>query len=483
MQYIKLSNSVVASLTSFVGVILYVKLQQFRKYVLSKQTILHHRNLLGYFELNNSSDSKYFVNCPSYWPLQFVLDCNLFIKFCFGGEGFMPINEKTFENLINEIDQDVHESFGSQSSFHRGLALFYDGLKRNYFLGGMAHLGLNSFVKSSLLQRKKVFTYVSNNPDVLNQNIGNPLVIMGLNRSGTTLLYNLLHTDLNSRSPFFYEIYGEYDHFPPATSRAAQYTDPRVKKIKDLFQLNEKLFPILADMQAKCHEVLPDSIEEDVIICEHQHHYFTHVPLVKDNGEFNRFILEPNKDYVYKYLKIYLQILQTGYTPQSHWTLKSPSHMLHLNCLINIFPGAKMIVCHRDPSESIPSFCYLIESVFGCYWESNTWDRRNLGTFVTELYKEMTERMMVFRDEHTELESQFIDIRFSDLIANPVRAVTIIYSKYGLEMPTYMPNKMNEYLAKNKMHKHGKPATSLEEYGLIKEVLDVEFSRYKDRFL
>lgn len=176
-------------------------------------------------------------------------------------------------------------------------------------------------------------------------------------------------------------------------------------------------------------------------------------------------------------------MLQTGYAPESHWTFKSPSHLLHLDSFMRTFPDARMVVLHRDPKVTVPSMCYLVEGIFGSYWSPNTWDRRTLGPYICELYELMTQRMMKYRAAHPEKAEQFIDIRFTELAADPVQQVQRIYQKFGLRYDDAMTAAMHSHLFSNPKHKHGRPDYTLAQYGLTAESVDARFAEYRARYL
>jgi hypothetical protein len=424
----------------------------------------------------NSGDR--FVNENVWWPVRWTETVNRVLQRSVGFS-LAKVDRKKITELIRV--QHVHEAFGNQDQFRQLLESFLAGFEANQHLSAVGYFSINSYAMTSLQARKECMDYVFAHPDVLNQKLEKPVVITGMHRTGSTLLFNLMHQDERSRSTFMYETYGNWPHMPSASSRAAHYTDPRMASLKQLLAQAEKIFPEGTAKRNKAHRTSYDMIEEETIIVAHQLNW--HMQAVLSGKEYKDLLFDMNKEYVFKYLRIYLQMLQTGYAPASHWTLKAPSHLLHIDSFMEAFPDARVVVLHRDPKATIASVSYLAEALFGSYWQPNTWDRHAIGSFAVELYKTMLERLMRYRDAHPEKDHQFLDIKFSDLEADPITQVQSIYRKFGIEYENSLTAKMQAYLTENKKHKYGKPDYSLAHYGVSPESIEKQFAEYVGRYL
>lgn len=424
------------------------------------------------------NQESFFVAETVGWPLRVVNAADAMWRQRLG-RPLVPLDRQKIARWAR-VDS-VHPAFGDQSSFFQLLESFFDGFAENSHLSATGILLITDWAKSCLLARRECMQYVSAHPEVLSQKIDKPVVIIGMHRTGSTLLHNLLHQDPKTRSPFMHEMYGNWPHLPVATSRAAQFQDPRMTLLKQLIERGHKLLPEGSAKRQRAHPSSPEMIEEEWVIAAHQMNWFSHIPL--SGKRFKELILRPDKDFVFAYLKIYLQMLQTGYAPESHWTLKSPSHMLHIDSFMGAFPDARVVMLHRDPAVTVPSMCYLVESLYGSYFCPGTWDRRTLGPFVLSLYQCMTQRLSDFRDAHPDKAGQFLDIRFTDLEADPIGQVQRIYRTMGIEFEASLTAKLQSYLTTNRRHPHGKPDYSLAKYGLTPEDVAASFAAYRARYL
>ena len=421
---------------------------------------------------------SFFVNETIYWPLRWLEAVNSFFR-RYTGTPVIKLDRQKIAALTRV--EHVHEAFGSQEMFHKMVEAFFTEFAANPNLSSMAVLGTTEWAKSCFRARRECMDYVFAHPAVLQQKIEKPVVIMGVNRTGSTLLYNLLHQDERTRSPFMYEMYGDWPHLPSATSRAAHYTDYRMGLLKKVLDQSRTVFPEGIIKRDNIHPGTPDMIEEEFVICGHAMNWFTQSVLV--GPQFKTLLLNEDKDFVFKYLRIYLQMLQTGYAPALHWTLKSPSHLLHIDSFMRVFPDARVIVLHRDPEATVPSMCYLIEAYFGCYFRHDTWDRRTLGRFVYDSYQTMLQRLQRYRQSHPEKAEQFLDIKYRDLEADPIQQVQRIYQQFGISYDAALNDRLRAYLTQNKKHKHGKPDYSLAKYGLTGEEIRSGFAAYTECYL
>lgn len=128
--------------------------------------------------------------------------------------------------------------------------------------------------------------------------------------------------------------------------------------------------------------------------------FFTHLPV--GGEEYQKFFFDPHKDWLYQYLLAFFTMLNhvlnntrfllllQGFAPQSHWVLKTPCHALWLDSLTNVFPNHRMIFTHRDPAETIASYCALQESYVGHMWYPGKLNRAHIGQLVISFLQSLS---------------------------------------------------------------------------------------------
>ena len=109
--------------------------------------------------------------------------------------------------------------------------------------------------------------------------------------------------------------------------------------------------------------------------------------------------------------------------------LKWPYHLWHLETLLKTFPDAIVIHLHRNPGQSIPSVCNLASAARAPFCERI--DAVGLGGFWLNYYEAGIKRGLKARPKANA--DQIIDIRYPDLIENPLSAIDQIQNIINLD--------------------------------------------------
>lgn len=109
--------------------------------------------------------------------------------------------------------------------------------------------------------------------------------------------------------------------------------------------------------------------------------------------------------------------------------LKSPTHTGRVELLSKVFPGAQFIHITRDPYALFPSTRRLwqsLDAVQGCQWNRD----EKLDEYVFESFERMYQGLDTQRET---LDAQhIIDIRYEDLVADPVAVLQQVYEQLDL---------------------------------------------------
>lgn len=241
----------------------------------------------------------------------------------------------------------------------------------------MGRLLIKNFMLGILVAKESAVRFMNKNPWVLKENkIEKPVFIVGLPRTGSTFLQGLLAQDPDARHIRMWET-----NIPVPPPREETYeTDPRCEMINRGLNSAKIVDWEYMPETRKHHFVCGESAEEDLMLLHHStsfllvslskgarwaHFLFflflgflflSHYFLTGD-GEFKSwFFAQDNKQYAYRYIRRFLQVISTHYRPRSHFLLKAPIHTLFIDSLIREFPDARVIVTHRDPVGIIMSW-------------------------------------------------------------------------------------------------------------------------------
>ena len=195
---------------------------------------------------------------------------------------------------------------------------------------------------------------------------------------------------------------------------------------------------------------------------------------------YGRWLLEVDQRSAYEYHRLALQVLQNGGV-RGRWTLKSPHHALNLEALTAVYPDARLVLLHRDPVVLCASVCSLIHTLSGTFTDAD--HRAYIAEHWVAMLEESIRRIDRFRATHPE--HPIVDVRYDDLVQDPVGAVQSIYTAFddsgsGLDGEAFAA--MTAYVAAHPKDSLGVHGYDLAEFGLDGAQLAERFSGYVDRY-
>jgi hypothetical protein len=160
--------------------------------------------------------------------------------------------------------------------------------------------------------------------------------------------------------------------------------------------------------------------------------------------------------------------------------LKSPPHTGRIAVLSRLFPGAKFIHIVRDPYALFPSTVRLwksLDEVQGLQFP--------LGTPADEQLREeyvydcLTRMYRGFENQRPEIDPQNIcDLRYEDLVQNPVAEVRRVYQELGLDDFEALRPALEAYVSKQKEYQPNKHELDDEMKSEIRQRWGKYFEKY-----
>jgi hypothetical protein len=347
------------------------------------------------------------------------------------------------------------------------LCRLVDDLERENRLTPLGRLLIHSDFTRLACARLGVVAALKAHAEVLREEVSRPIFVLGLPRTGSTLLHRLLAQDPAARALFSWEM---------ARPRPAAARRGRVR----LFGLYISLLNrCLAPGLRAIHPVEDDAPEECFPLLMNTFRALT----------FRRYGSIPNyltwldgqgldiRLRVYEQYRRQLQLLQWRFPPR-RWVLKCPSHAYSLDALLELFPDACVVQTHRELTEVVPSACSLRATNIAMYTEEA--DPRLLAAESTEnLVHRILRPALAARAAHP---GRVHDVAYRSLVSDPVGTVHSIYERFGLSLSAAAEQAMRAWLAANPQGKYGRHRYSLEQFGLDRDAIDRLFPGYPECF-
>jgi hypothetical protein len=372
------------------------------------------------------------------------------------------------------------EDFGDEH-FRETLAVLIDSLERDAALHAIGRLTARRQIVDLLSTKLRVRDLLERQPEILDAPVSRPIVILGMPRTGTTILQRVLAQDPSLRSLPYWEAL-----FPLPDGDAAQRPqpnvpdwnapDPRIAKARQSLKILHYAAPLMLSM----HEMEAEAPDEEIwlLAVDFATMLFEasyRVPTFRD------WYCAHDQLSGYHFLRTMLQVLQ-WYRPAERWLLKSPQHLEQLPALLEVFPDATIVQTHRDPLMVTASFCSM--ATYGRRMNSRHIDPNDIGTYWSARIERMLRRSVEDRpveNEHAD-GVRFVDVHFRELVDDPIAVVKRIYGVADHELTTEAETRMRRYLAANPRGKHGAHTYRLEDYGLDSAERRTAFDFYRRRF-
>ncbi len=303
--------------------------------------------------------------------------------------------------------------------------------------------------------------------DIERQTIGAPVFIIGLPRTGTTLLHGLIAQDPATRTPLTWEVMfpAGYPEAPEAIDRMRKRTDARLAWANRLAPAFKRIHEIGADLPQECIAIMAQGFASI------QFHTTHNVPSYQD--WFEQEAQELGYAFHYRLLQ-HLQARRAG----NRWVLKAPGHLFGLDALLERYPDARIIQTHRDPLRvmaSIASLATVLRHAF-----SDSADSKQIAADWCGRWSNALDRSLETRG-HWPAE-QFVDVAYADLVAAPLATVERLYEFLGWPLSSEARESMESFLRENPRNKYGAHRYTLADFGLDRARETQRFARYCERF-
>jgi hypothetical protein len=353
--------------------------------------------------------------------------------------------------------------FGSPY-YREGLERTVAALNDEADLNDLGRVMQHATISNALIQRLKIIHTYKQHPEIAEEVIDGPAVVLGLPRTGTTALSQLVAADPQFRSLRTWESQAP----TPPPEEATQHVDPRIAQAAEGIAMIESMFPDFRTMYGG----EPDGATEcqDLMGMSFRTYHFDGVVRVPG---YVQWLMRCDMRETYTFHKSVLKLLQWQCKP-SLWHLRTPVHMFALDAFVDAYPNAKFLWSHRDPAKVLGSVCSLIAYIRS--WSSDRKDPEELGAEQLAWWVEAIERAMDFRKKFGD--DRFVDVSFADLQTDPVNTLAASYGQLGLAFSDAARTQVEEWASRHKPGQRGTHTYELADYGLTPEQVREAFGDY-----
>jgi hypothetical protein len=293
--------------------------------------------------------------------------------------------------------------------------------------------------------------------------------VVGLPRTGTTLLSLLLGLDPNVRPLLQWEAASPV----PPPDLATHAEDPRIaasaKQSAQLQALNppiRAMHPMGATLATECVTLL--FLDLRSLLVETQ----AYIP------SYGQWLEKADMGSAYEMHRLALQVLQSR-IPTPAWSLKTPQHLWCLDTLLEFYPDARIVWTHRDPAKVLPSVASLNASLQRLNTRKS--DPLAVGSSWNDKLHLAVTRGIEF-DQRQNGKDWCHHLQYADLMADPVAAVRGLYAHFGQEVGELHARRMEMWLRDRPQDVHGRHAYDLADFGFTLDELAERYAEYRKRF-
>ncbi len=375
------------------------------------------------------------------------------------------------DGLVAEARGETGLSDFGDAGLVERLATQVGAVESDTGLSGLGRYIVRGRLVGLLKARLRYQDFLTRHPEAAHVGLEPPVIVVGLPRSGTTHLVNLLAADSRFRSMPWWEVGEPTPVLGDGPGRHG--VDPRYLRCLATYETSRAVAPLTSLM----HDRPPWSIEEDcelldLDLCSYVLEWHARVPAWRDH------YLGLDHRAHYAFLRRELQAL-TYLRGPNRWVLKTPQHLEHLGPLLETFPDAVIALTLRDPVAVLQSAITML--AYGDRLRRVTIEPDELAAY----WIDRIERLLraAVDDVHLIPPGRRVDVEFGAFMADDLAMAVTILTAAGLEITDRCRSELTTYLGGNPRDKEGRVVYDLRaDFGLDPDDLYRRFAFYFEAF-
>ncbi len=359
--------------------------------------------------------------------------------YCIDIEGTVPLDENS---LIETAMRNTGLSDFGDDGWREPFRVLVRSFKEDAELNLMGRIMTRSEIVRLLEARLRIEDTYKRHPEIDDEQIVQPIIIIGQGRSGTSFLQNVLAHNPDNGALLHWEAM-----FPCPPPRAETYRcDPRIGTADKIVRQWERVAPTFTSM----HEMAGTLPFEDMSIMAFNFVAPSCFDCMGQVAAYDALVFDPNWDWepTFRYHRRVLKLLQWQ-NPRRTWVLKDPCHFDRMTTVLKVYPDACFVWPHRDPVRALASLVSIVGTI--------QWMRSD-HPFKGGSLEYMTDpdlsasRFNYVIDQITAgviPEKQIFNVFFKDLVADPLGTIAAMYDHFGMTLSDVGRAGMEKYLVEN----------------------------------
>jgi hypothetical protein len=359
---------------------------------------------------------------------------------------------------------------GTGDDFLEPLDIVLASLEREAELHVLGRWITRRFILRLLEVRLQICDAVRSDPGLRDEQIADPLFVIGAPRTGTTILHALLAADDRHRVPLGWEFLRPV----PSPVSETRETDARIGLADAELRLPGLVTSGLGAIHAyggqmtkECLSAMSFTFRSEEFVSRY------------NTPSYIDWLGSCDMTPAYEMHRLVLQILQRR-MPTSKWVLKSPVHLHNVPVLLSVYPDSQLIVTHRDPLAILGSVTSLIATLR--YVHSDHVDTTTIGRYHSDLYLKDLDGLVDLARSAEFPQDRVVHGSFAEFNRDGVAVVTRMYAELGIDLSDEVFVAMTAALSDRPREKLGAHGYSFEWLGLDLDIERDRFSRYVETF-
>jgi hypothetical protein len=318
-----------------------------------------------------------------------------------------------------------------------------------------------------LVSRLRYEADVEQHPEILDEDVSDPIVVIGLPRSGTTKLQRFLSADPNVHATPAWMMWNP----APFPGEAPGDPTPRIAWAERMMSIVSNT----GESYQKMHEFAAREADESSFVPLANFDYVMQYVTAPDKVYLD-WARSVNRASPLGYLKRMLQYLQWqgGGRKDRPWVLKNPGHTGEVAEMAEVFPNATFVISQRDLTNTMGSSFRMMGEIL-----VNSFDEPDPRQYADETVEYWSYELNRYQAQRRALGNaiRIVEAPYRRCVEDALSVAQEVYALHNLPWTAEGEAAMRQWDRDNPRHKLGGYGYSLEDYGWSQQRVEEAFGQ------